>query len=81
LDIPSYNFLKKIGSGRRSDSKFGQRGGGVTCINARKKRFWKAILACVLLRQNLQNSVSAHSITKIPLDIYDNLKFYLNINL
>jgi hypothetical protein len=81
LDIPNDNFLKKIGSGRHSNSKFGQRGGGVTYINARKKRFWKAILACVLLRQNLQNSVSAHSTTKIPLDIYDNLKSYLNINL
>jgi hypothetical protein len=31
-------FLKKIGSGMHSDSKFGWRGGGVSYIDAREKK-------------------------------------------
>jgi hypothetical protein len=30
-------FLKKIGSGMHSDPKFGQRGGGFSCNDARRK--------------------------------------------
>jgi hypothetical protein len=37
--------------------------GGVNCIDARKKEFKNAVLACVLMRKNLP----AHSVTKIPL--------------
>jgi hypothetical protein len=50
----------------QSDPKFGRRGGGVSYIDARQKRFWNPILACILLR-NFQNGVPAHTITKIPL--------------
>jgi hypothetical protein len=32
-----------------------------------KKRFWNAILVCVLLRKNFWNGVLACSVTKIPL--------------
>jgi hypothetical protein len=35
----------------------------------RKRRFWNAVLGCILLRKNFQNSVLAHSVTKIPLII------------
>jgi hypothetical protein len=45
-----------------SDPKFGRRGGGVSYIDARGKRFQNAILACVVLRKNFQNSFPAHSI-------------------
>jgi hypothetical protein len=60
-------FLKKIGSGKHSDPKFGWRAGGVCCIDAKKKRFQNTILACVLLRNNFWNGVMTHSIPKIPL--------------
>jgi hypothetical protein len=42
---------------------------GVDYTNARKKRFWNTVLASVLLRKNLWNSVPARSITKIPLSV------------
>jgi hypothetical protein len=37
LPLRSAIFLKKIGSGTHSDSKFSQRGGGVNYVSARKK--------------------------------------------
>jgi hypothetical protein len=37
ITILSATFLNKIGSRSHSDPKFGQRGGGVSCISARKK--------------------------------------------
>jgi hypothetical protein len=50
-------FLKKIGSGTHSDPKFGRRGGGVSYIDDRKKRFRNAVPVCVLLRKNFRNGV------------------------
>jgi hypothetical protein len=64
--LGSATFLKKIGSRTQSDPKFSQRGGGVSCVDARIKRFWNVFLACVHLRKNFRNGVLAHSITKIP---------------
>jgi hypothetical protein len=43
-------FLKKIGSETHSDPKFGPRGVGVSCMDARKKGLQNAIPVCVLLR-------------------------------
>jgi hypothetical protein len=31
------------------------------------KRFWNAVLACVLLRKSIRNGIPAHYATKIPL--------------
>jgi hypothetical protein len=39
---------------------------GVSYSNSRKKRFWNAVPACILLSKNLWNGVPARSITKIP---------------
>jgi hypothetical protein len=39
---------------------------GASYIGARKKRFWNAVLACIL-RKSFRNSILACSITKIPL--------------
>jgi hypothetical protein len=50
-----------------SDPKFGWRQSGVNYIDAMKKRFQNAVLACVLPRKNFWNGVLAHSITKTPL--------------
>jgi hypothetical protein len=41
--------------------------GGVIYTNARKKRFWNAIPAWFLVRENLRNRVLARSFTIIPL--------------
>jgi hypothetical protein len=60
-------FLKKIGPEMHSDQKFGRTGKGVNYINARKKMFWNAFPASVLLRENFQNNVPACSIIEIPL--------------
>jgi hypothetical protein len=60
-------FLKKIGSRTHSDPKFSQRRGGVSYIDARKKRFQNAGPACVVLRKNFWNGVLVCSITKILL--------------
>jgi hypothetical protein len=60
-------FLKKKGFGIHSDTKFGRRGGGVSYMNAREKRFQNAIPAGGLLRKNFWNGIVARSITKIPL--------------
>jgi hypothetical protein len=38
LDLSSANFLNKVGSGKQSGPKFSRRWGGVSYINARKKR-------------------------------------------
>jgi hypothetical protein len=32
-----------------------------------KRRFWNAVLACILLRNNFENGVPARSVRKIPL--------------
>jgi hypothetical protein len=34
-----------------------------------KKGFWNAVMACILLRNNFQNSIPACSVTKLPLGI------------
>jgi hypothetical protein len=47
----------------QSDPKFSERGRGVNYIDARKKRFWNAVLACILLRKNW-NDVLMHYVTK-----------------
>jgi hypothetical protein len=60
-------FPKKICSGTHSDPKFSRRGEGVSYIDARKIRFQNIILVCTFLRKNLQNSIPARSVTKIPL--------------
>jgi hypothetical protein len=66
-------FLKTINRfwNAKSDPKFGHRGEGVSYIDARKKkkRFWNAILVCVLPK-NFQNGVPACSVIKIPLVIF-----------
>jgi hypothetical protein len=54
-----YSFLMSLSSRMHSDPKFGQRGWGVSHINARKKRFQNAIPACILQRKNYQKSVPA----------------------
>jgi hypothetical protein len=59
-------LIKKTDSGILGDPKFGWRGEGVSYINARKKRFWNTVPACVLLRLNFQNGVPAHSVKKCP---------------
>jgi hypothetical protein len=61
-------FLKKIGSGMHSDPKFGWRGGGVSYIDAREKRFQNTIPACALLRKNFSNNILACSVTKISME-------------
>jgi hypothetical protein len=68
VPVVSAIFLKKTGSGMHSDSKFGQRGGVFSYIDARKERFWNAVPAWFLLRKNLRNSV-LHVLIKIPLPI------------
>jgi hypothetical protein len=59
-------YLKKIRN-TYSDPKFGQRGKVLVIpMSGKKKRFWNAVLACILLRKNFWNGVPARSITKIP---------------
>jgi hypothetical protein len=65
-------FLKKTGSGMHSDTKFGRKGGGVTYIEVRKKRFRNVIPACVHLR-NFRRGVPARSVTKIALLIISDI--------
>jgi hypothetical protein len=48
--------IKKIRSGTRSDPEFDRRGGGVSYIDARKKRFQNAVPACVLVRKNFRTA-------------------------
>jgi hypothetical protein len=54
-------FLKEIGSGTNIDPKFGRRGGDVSYIDAREK-----VPACVLLKKNFRNGVTALFVTKYP---------------
>jgi hypothetical protein len=67
--LPRDIFLKKIGSGTQIGQKFGQRWGGVSYINSRKKRFQNTIPVCTLLRKNFQNGVLEHSATKKPMPL------------
>jgi hypothetical protein len=48
-------FLKKISSGKHTDPKFGWRGGGVSYIDARKRRFRNAVPAFISLRKNFRH--------------------------
>jgi hypothetical protein len=43
---------------------------GVSYTDPRKKGFWNAVVACVLLIKNFQNGILACSITKIPLGLF-----------
>jgi hypothetical protein len=41
-----------------------EKGGGVSYIDARTKRFRDAVRACAFLRKNFRNGVPARSVTK-----------------
>jgi hypothetical protein len=56
-------------SGTHSDSTFGRRGGGVSCTDARGKRFQNTVPVFVLLGMHLRNGVPARSVTKILLAV------------
>jgi hypothetical protein len=40
------------------------------------KNFRNAVPVCVLLRKKFQNGIPGHSVTKIPLDISNNLRIF-----
>jgi hypothetical protein len=64
--VPSAIFIWKKVLECKERPKIRLERGGVSYTNARKKGFWNAIMACVLLRKNFQNGVLAPSITKYP---------------
>jgi hypothetical protein len=49
--------LQKTGSGTHSDPKYSRTRGGVSYINARKKRFLNTIPASALLRKNFWKGI------------------------
>jgi hypothetical protein len=59
-------FINKIGPGTHRDPKFGRKG-GVSYIDAKKKRFRNAVQAYALLRKNFRNGVPARPVTKVAL--------------
>jgi hypothetical protein len=69
IPVGSTIFIKKKKfRNAKSDPKFGRRG-VVLVITLPGKMLWNAVLACVLLRKNFLNGVSAHFITKILLPV------------
>jgi hypothetical protein len=54
----------------QSGPKFVRGGGGISYNDARKKRFWNTIPACIILIKSFRNGVPERPVTEIPLVKY-----------